>query len=164
MAFEDYHASRTTLDRLETTFKNGYLHVLKLIAENNNFFNGDITGEELFNEFVVNPIQEIKDLEKKKNKQWGEDEDNNEGNKGDNRGNNRGDNRGNNRGDNRGDINGENSDLQISKKYKKNMNKCHAIIPLKKELRQCQSNQLPDDDFCFHHSKLDVLPHGRITF
>jgi hypothetical protein len=131
MAFEDYHASRTTLDRLETTFKNGYLSVLKIIADSPNFFNGKITGEELFNEFVAQPIKEIKDLEKKKNNHENDDI--------------------------------ENKDLPISKKYRINMSKCHALIHLKRELRQCQSNQLPDDDFCCHHSKLDTLPYGRIT-
>ena len=30
MAFEDYHASRSTLERLENTFKNGYLQDRRL--------------------------------------------------------------------------------------------------------------------------------------
>lgn len=48
---------------------------------------------------------------------------------------------------------------QVLDKYK-----CHALIHIKRELRQCQNKQLIDDDFCIHHSKLDVLPYGRVNF
>lgn len=41
-------------------------------------------------------------------------------------------------------------------------NKCQAIIHLKKELRQCRNDPLPDEDLCLHHEKLDVLPYGRV--
>jgi hypothetical protein len=137
MAFEDYHASRTTLERLESNFKNGYLTVLKLIADSPDFFNGSLTGEELFTEFVENPLEEIKDQYKKKNKKNGDGDD---------------------------DEDDDTKELKMSDKYVLNRNKCHAIIHLKKELRQCQSNPTPDDYFCNHHSKLDVLPYGRVYF
>ncbi len=133
MAFEDYHASRTTLERLESNFKNGYLTVLKLIADSPDFFNGSITGEELLTEFVENPLEEIKEQNKTRNKKGGGDDD-------------------------------VKKELKLSDKYVLNRNKCHAIIHLKKELRQCQSNPTPDDYFCTHHSKLDVLPYGRVYF
>ena len=135
MAFEDYHSSRTTLERLESTFKNGYLSVLNLIADSPDFFNGDISGEELFKEFVLEPIEKIKELERKKRNTT-----------------------------KNSDSTLEDPELQISKNCKKNPTNCHALIHLKNELRQCQGSQLPDDDFCRHHSKLDVLPYGRITF
>lgn len=138
MAFEDYHSSRSTLERLENTFKNGYLNVLKLIAKSPDFFNGELTGEELFHEFVEIPFNEIKDREKKKNHKGGNGIEAN--------------------------GNGEENQLKISKKYRLNRNKCYAIIHLKHELRQCQSNPTPDDYLCIHHSKLDVLPYGIITF
>ncbi len=51
------------------------------------------------------------------------------------------------------------SQHQVLDKYK-----CHALIHIKRELRQCQNKQLIDDDFCIHHSKLDVLPYGRVNF
>ena len=42
--------------------------------------------------------------------------------------------------------------------------KCHALIHIKREFRQCQNAQLSDDDFCVHHSKMDILPYGRVNF
>mgnify|MGYP000206216596 CR=1 FL=1 len=68
MAFEDYHASRSTLERLENTFKNGYLTVLKLIAKSPDFFNNEITAEELFHTFVEIPFNEIKEKENPSNR------------------------------------------------------------------------------------------------
>ena len=44
------------------------------------------------------------------------------------------------------------------------INKCHALIHIKREFRQCQDPQISDDDFCIHHSKLNVLPYGRVHF
>ncbi len=54
--------------------------------------------------------------------------------------------------------------LKMAKHQILDKHKCHALIHLKRELRQCQSSQQSDDDFCHHHSKLDVLPYGRIYF
>ena len=54
--------------------------------------------------------------------------------------------------------------LKMAKHQIIDKHKCHALIHLKRELRQCQTSQSPDDDFCHHHSKLDVLPYGRIYF
>ena len=54
--------------------------------------------------------------------------------------------------------------LKMAKHQIIDKHKCHALIHLKRELRQCQTSQLQDDDFCHHHSKLDVLPYGRIYF
>ncbi len=54
--------------------------------------------------------------------------------------------------------------LKMVKHQVLDKHKCHALIHLKRELRQCQSTQIPDDDFCHHHSKLDVMPYGRIYF
>jgi hypothetical protein len=54
--------------------------------------------------------------------------------------------------------------LKMAKHQILDKHKCHALIHLKRELRQCQTSQLPDDDFCHHHSKLDVMPYGRIYF
>jgi len=65
MSFDDYYASKVTFDRLESTFKNGYLQVLTLIANSPNFFNGVISGKDLFNEFVKEPLDEIKSNEKR---------------------------------------------------------------------------------------------------
>jgi hypothetical protein len=54
--------------------------------------------------------------------------------------------------------------LKIAKHQILDKHKCHALIHLKRELRQCQTAQLSDDDFCHHHSKLDILPYGRLYF
>jgi hypothetical protein len=54
--------------------------------------------------------------------------------------------------------------LKMAKHQVLDKHKCHALIHLKRELRQSQSTQIPDDDFCHHHSKLDVMPYGRIYF
>jgi hypothetical protein len=44
------------------------------------------------------------------------------------------------------------------------INKCHALIHIKREFRQCQNAQVSDDDFCMQHSKLNILPYGRVHF
>jgi hypothetical protein len=133
MSFDDYYASKVTFDRLESTFKNGYLQVLTLIANSPNFFNGVISGKDLFNEFVKEPLDEIKSNEKREKeiKQI---------------------------------KNLEVKKIKMAAYQVLNRSKCHALIHIKRELRQCQSSQLPDDDFCTHHSKLDILPYGRVNF
>jgi hypothetical protein len=133
MSFDDYYASKVTFDRLESTFKNGYLKILTLIANSPNFFNGEITGKDLFNEFVKDPLDAIKANEKqeKEIKQI---------------------------------QNYEVKKIKMATYQVLNRSKCHALIHIKRELRQCQSSQLPDDDFCTHHSKLDILPYGRVNF
>jgi hypothetical protein len=133
MALNDYYASKITFDRLESTFKEGYLTVLNLIAKSPDFFNGEISGIELFNEFVKEPLEEIKSHEKeqKEIKQM---------------------------------QNMAVKKIKMASYQVLNRSKCHALIHIKRELRQCQSSQLPDDDFCTHHSKLDILPYGRVNF
>jgi hypothetical protein len=133
MAFDDYYTSKTTLDRLESTFKTGYLNVLNLIAESPDFFNNMITGKDLFNEFVYEPLNEIKEKEKEKKEL-------------------------------QKNQNMEVKLIKIAKYQNLSISKCHALIHIKRELRQCQNTQLRDDDFCTHHSKLDVLPYGRVNF
>jgi hypothetical protein len=54
--------------------------------------------------------------------------------------------------------------IKLDKRQKIDKTKCHALIHTKREFGQCQNNQLSDDDFCTHHSKLDVLPYGRVNF
>ncbi len=54
--------------------------------------------------------------------------------------------------------------IKLDKHQHIDINKCHALIHLKREFRQCQNAQLSDDDFCTHHSKLAVLPYGRVNF
>lgn len=133
MTFNDFYASRTTLERLENVFKDGYLQILNYISESPEFFNNVISGDDLYDEFVIEPFEEIKEEQKiekeiKKAK------------------------------------NREIKKIQMSKNQILNRNKCHALIHTKGELRQCQSAFLQDDDFCRHHSKLDVLPYGRVNF
>ena len=133
MTFNDFYASRTTLERLENVFKDGYLQILNYISEAPEFFNNVISGDDLYDEFVMEPFEEIKEEQKlqkeiKKSK------------------------------------NREIKLIQIAKNQVLNRNKCHALIHIKRELRQCQSSLLHDDDFCHHHSKLDVLPYGRVNF
>jgi hypothetical protein len=133
MAFDDYYVSRTTLERLENVFKAGYLSVFNLIAESPDFFNGKITGKELLQEFVIEPLNEIKEKEKSKKELHR-------------------------------NQNLEIKYLKMAKHQQLSTSKCHALIHLKHELRQCQNNKLPEDDFCTHHSKLDILPYGRVNF
>ena len=133
MAFDEYYVSKTTLDRLENVFKAGYLSVLNLIAESPDFFNSEVTGKELFNEFVIEPLNKIKEKERDKKEL-------------------------------QKDQNMEVKMIKMSKYQTLSISKCHALIHIKRELRQCQNTQLPDDDFCTHHSKLDVLPYGRVNF
>ena len=133
MATDDYYVSKTTLERLETVFKNGYLSVFNLIAESPNFFNKAITGKELFQEFVIEPLNKIKEKEKEKKELQ----------------------------------KNQNMEVKLIKMAKYQIlspTKCHALIHIKRELRQCQNSQLLEDDFCTHHSKLDILPYGRVNF
>ena len=133
MSFDNYSVSRTTLDRLESVFKEGYLQMLNKIANSPDFFNGTISGDELYEEFVREPISEIKQKEKHQKEE----------------------------------VRAQNYELKTIKMAKHqtlSRTKCHALIHIKHELRQCQNNQLHDDDFCVHHSVLDVLPYGRVIF
>ena len=133
MSSNDYYASKVTFDRLESTFKEGYLTILNLVAKSPDFFNGEITGLELFNEFVKEPIDDLKSR-KKEQKEIKHIQ------------------------------NMEVKKLKMASYQVLNRSKCHALIHIKRELRQCQGNQLPEDDFCIHHSKLDILPYGRVNF
>ena len=54
--------------------------------------------------------------------------------------------------------------FKLDKRQKIDKSKCHALIHTKREFGQCQNSQLSDDDFCSTHSKLDVLPYGRVNF
>ncbi len=133
MSVDDYYASRITLSRLEGIFQNGYMAVLEIIAKSPDFFNKQLKGEDLYKEFVEEPINEIKDKEKNEKEK----------------------------------INLENvktKQIKLDKHQKIDINKCHALIHLKREFRQCQNIQLSDDDFCTHHSKMAVLPYGRVNF
>ncbi len=130
---DDYYTSRITLNRLDAVFQNGYLTVLELISNSSEFFNGAITADELFKEFIDEPINEMKEIEKEKK----------ELNK---------------------KKNNELKKIKMEKHQIIDANKCHALIHLNREFRQCQNAQLSDDDFCTHHSKLDILPYGRVNF
>ncbi len=133
MSVDDYYASRITLSRLENVFQNGYMSILELIAKSPDFFNKQIKGEDLYKEFVEEPINEMKDKEKNDKKK----------------------------------IHLENvktKKIKLDKHQEIDINKCHALIHLKREFRQCQNVQLSDDDFCTHHSKMAVLPYGRVNF
>jgi hypothetical protein len=122
--FDHFYASRTTINRLEDSFDGAYLELLNVIADN--FLESDITGIELWEEFVIKPrIIKEEETRKKKEKQR-EKED-------------------------------KIKKLKSLMREKPSPNKCHAIIHLKKELRQCQNTQL-------HHEKLYVLPYGRVEF
>ncbi len=130
---DDYYTSRITLNRLDSVFQNGYMTVLELISNSNEFFNKSITANELFKEFIEDPINEIKENEKEKK------ELNNK-------------------------KNNKFKKIKMEKHQIIDINKCHALIHLNREFRQCQNPQLSDDDFCSHHSKLDILPYGRVNF
>ena len=56
MTFNDFYASRTTLERLENVFKDGYLQILNYISEAPEFFNNVISGDDLYDEFVIEPL------------------------------------------------------------------------------------------------------------
>ena len=130
---DDYYSSRRTLNRLETVFKKGYMTVLELIAESPLFFNGNISGEELYSDFIEEQFEMMKQKEQEKKE----------------------------------DITIKNcaiKKIKMAQHQVLDKHKCHALIHVKRELRQCQSKQLADDDFCIHHSKLDVLPYGRVNF
>jgi hypothetical protein len=133
MSIDDYYISRITLNRLESVFQNGYMSVLELISKSPEFFNKSITADELYKEFVEEPVSEIKE-EEKINKE----------------------------------INHINNNKSKQNKLEKHQrvdhHKCHALIHLKREFRQCQNIQLSDDDFCPYHSKMTYLPYGRVNF
>jgi len=133
MSVDDYYTSRITLNRLDGVFQNGYMTVLELISNSSEFFNGAITADELFKEFIDDPINEMKEIEKEKK-----------------------------------ELNHKKNNKLKKIKMEKHQiiddKKCHALIHLNREFRQCQNAQLSDDDFCTHHSKLDILPYGRVNF
>jgi hypothetical protein len=133
MSIDDYYVSRITLNRLDAVFQNGFMTVFELIAKSPELFNNTVSADELFKEFVDDPIKEIKENEKEK----------------------------------KDVIRKKNNKLKKIKMEKHqiiDINKCHALIHLDREFRQCQKEQLSDDDFCTNHSKLDVLPYGRVNF
>ena len=133
MSIDDYYASRITLSRLESVFQNGYMSVLEAIAKSPDFFNKEIKGEDLYKEFIEEPINEIKDKEKTEKA--------------------------------RVHLNNvKTKQIKLDKHIKIDINKCHALIHLKREFRQCQNIQLSDDDFCGNHSKMAILPYGRVNF
>ena len=133
MSIDDYYTSKITMTRLENVFQNGYQTVLELIAKSPKFFDKSISADDLFKEFVEEPIQEIRDIKK-------EEKEIKQAN------------------------NLKAKKNKLDKHQEIDINKCHALIHLKREFRQCQNPQLSDDDFCIHHSKLNVLPYGRVTF
>ncbi len=129
---DDYYVSKITIVRMETVFQNGFMSFLDLISKSPEFFNNAISGEDLFKEFVSDPINEIKekDKEAKTNKRLN---------------------------------NMKEKKFKMDRHQEIDDTKCHALIHIKREFRQCQNEQLSDDDFCVHHSKMDVLPYGRIN-
>ena len=133
MSVDDYYTSRITLNQLDSVFQNGYMTVLELISNSSEFFNGAIAADELFKEFIGEPISEMKEIEKEKK-----------------------------------ELNHKKNNKLKKIKMEKHQiidnKKCHALIHLNREFRQCQNAQLSDDDFCTHHSKLDILPYGRVNF
>lgn len=133
MSVDDYYTSRITLNRLDSVFQNGYMKVLELISNSSEFFNGSISADELFKEFIDEPINEMKEIEKEKK--------------------------------NLNRLkNNKIKKIKMEKHQIIDPKKCHALIHLNREFRQCQNTQLSNDDFCSHHSKLDVLPYGRVNF
>jgi hypothetical protein len=130
---DDYYISRITLSRIETVYHNGFMSFFELISKSPDFFNNAISADDLFNEFISDPINEIKEKEKDKK-----------------------------------NINRLNNLKEKKFKMDKHQipddTKCLALIHIKRQFRQCQNDQLSDDDFCVHHSKLDVLPYGRVNF
>ena len=133
ISMDDYYVSKLTLTRMETVFQNGFMSVLKLISKSPNFFNNSISADELFKEFVTDPISEIREKEKEENEKSKQN-------------------------------NMKEKKIKMDKHQELDYSKCHALIHIKREFRQCQNAQLSDDDFCVHHSKLDVLPYGRVNF
>ncbi len=131
MDFDHFYTSRTTLNRLNDSFDGAYLELLNLISDH--FFESEITGIELWEEFVIKPrLEKEEEKIKEKEKQLQQNE--------------------------------TIKKLKSLMREKPIPNKCHAIIHLKKELRQCQNNPMSNEDLCIHHEKLDVLPYGRVEF
>ena len=131
MNFDHFYTSRTTLNRLNDSFDGAYLELLNLVSDH--FFGSEITGIELWEEFVIKPrLEKEQEKRQEKIKQMAQNE--------------------------------TIKKLKSLMKEKPSLNKCHAIIHLKKELRQCQNNPMPNEDLCIHHEKLDVLPYGRVEF
>jgi hypothetical protein len=58
---DDYYVSKITLTRIETFFENGFMSFFKLISKSPDFFNDAISADDLFKEFVSDPINEIKE-------------------------------------------------------------------------------------------------------
>ena len=130
---DDYYISKITLSRMETVFQNGFMAFFELISKSPDFFNNAISADDLFKEFVSDPINEIKE---KENEKKSLDKFNNIKEK----------------------------KYKMDKHQEIDDTKCHALIHIKREFRQCQNAQLSDDDFCVHHSKMDILPYGRVNF
>jgi hypothetical protein len=130
---DDYYISRVTLSRIETVYHNGFMSFFELISKSPDFFNNAISPDDLFKEFVSEPINEIREKVKEKK-----------------------------------NINRLNNlrekKIKMDKHQIPDDNKCLALIHIKRQFRQCQNDQLSDDDFCVHHSKMDVLPYGRVNF
>ena len=65
---DDYYVSRITLSRIETVYHNGFMSFFELISKSPDFFNNAISSDDLFKEFISDPINEIKEKEKDKKK------------------------------------------------------------------------------------------------
>lgn len=64
--YNGYYASNSSLLKLETTFKNGLKQFLDMISKERQFFNGDISTEDLYCEFVASHFVEKKEEKLKK--------------------------------------------------------------------------------------------------